>query len=318
MASPALTVAEAHGQHRRGQAYVALAAVAWSTAGLLQRELSFGTTTQVAGRALFALLALLAYVAVSHRAGLVDAFRSVGRAGVAVAVCMAIASGSFIIALNHTSVAHVLFIQAVAPVVAALLGSVVLAEPVSARTWAAMLVALAGVGLMIGTPGGGSALGDGMSLVMTFAFAVAIVITRHRRDVSMAPATCLAQLLLVIVAAPFAHPGAVGGRDLVLLMLIGVGQMALAMALFTIGARLIPAAEVALISLLEVVLGPLWVWLALSEQPDAATLIGGGVVVAAVAMQAGRSVQRGVPAGRPATAEATDGDGAAYSAPPVP
>ncbi len=318
MASPAVTLTDTHGQHRRGQMFVALAAVAWSTAGLLQRGLSFGTTTQVAGRALFALLALLAYIAVTHRGGLVDAFRAIGRAGVAVAVCMAVASGSFIIALNHTTVAHVLFIQAVAPVVAALLGSMVLAEPVSARTWAAMLVALGGVGLMIGRPGGGDALGDGVSLLMTLAFAVAIVITRHRRDVSMAPATCLAQLLLVIVAAPFAHPGAVGGKDLVLLVLIGVVQMALAMVLFTVGARLIPAAEVALISLLEVVLGPLWVWIALSERPDAATLAGGAVVIAAVMIQAGSSVQRAMPAGAPATVETTGEEGSAYSPPPVP
>jgi drug/metabolite transporter (DMT)-like permease len=120
---------------------------------------------------------------------------------------------------------------------------------------------------------------------MTFAFAIAIVITRRHRHVSMAPATCLAQLLLVLVFAPFAHPAEVGARDLGLLVLLGGVQMGIGLALFTIGARLIPAAEVALITLLEVVLGPLWVWLFLSEQAGAATLVGGAVVVVAVVVQ---------------------------------
>ena len=98
---------------------MALAAVAWSTAGVLQRQLTLDTSTQVFGRAVFAGAALLAYVAVVERGRVVQAFRSVGVAGVAVALCVATASGSFIAALNHTSVARVLFILAVAPVLAA-------------------------------------------------------------------------------------------------------------------------------------------------------------------------------------------------------
>ena len=108
-------------RERRGQIYVALAAVAWSTAGVLQRQLTLDTPTQVFGRAVFAGAALLAYVAVVERGRVVQAFRSVGLAGVAVAVCVAIASASFVGALNHTSVARVLFILAIAPVLAALL-----------------------------------------------------------------------------------------------------------------------------------------------------------------------------------------------------
>src|SRR6185503_20082380 len=85
-------------RQRRGQIYVALAAVAWSTAGVLQRQLTLDTATQVFGRAVFAGLALLAYVAVVERGRFVQAFRSVGLAGIAVALCVATASGSFIAA----------------------------------------------------------------------------------------------------------------------------------------------------------------------------------------------------------------------------
>jgi drug/metabolite transporter (DMT)-like permease len=271
--------------HRRGQLAVALAAVAWSTAGLFQRELTMDTITQLGGRALFALAALLVYVAVSERGAVIPAFRSIGLPGVAVAVCMATASGCFIIALNHTTVAHVLFIQAISPVLAALLAWLALREPITARTGVAMVTALAGVAVMIGSPSGADVEGDGVSLLMSLSFAVAIVITRHRRDVSMAPATCLAQLLLVLVALPFADASSVSRHDLLYLVLLGAVQMGVGLALFTVGARLIAAAEVALITLLEVVLGPLWVWIAFGETPDTATLLGGAIVVLAVLIQ---------------------------------
>jgi drug/metabolite transporter (DMT)-like permease len=174
--------------------------------------------------------------------------------------------------------------QALAPVLAAVFGMLV-GETVSRRTWLAMAVAIGGVVLMVGGPGRPNVLGFGLSIVMTTSFAGALVLTRHRRDVSMAPATCLSQVLVFLCAAPFAHPGEVGSRDLVLLVSLGVGQIGLGFVFFTIGGRLIPAAEVALITLLEVVLGPLWVWAFLAEQPGLTTLLGGAVVLGAVAVQ---------------------------------
>jgi drug/metabolite transporter (DMT)-like permease len=286
MATATATAFDAERSYRRGQVYVALAALAWSSAGVLQRGLSVNAATQVAVRAAFAGVALLAWVAFSERGRVVEACRSVGGAGVAFAACVAVASGSFIVALNHTTVAHVLFIQAMAPVLAALLAWLALGEPVSTRTAVAMGVALAGVALMVGGPGGGNLLGDGLSLLMALAFAVSIVISRHRRDVSMLPATCLAQLFLVVAFLPFAAPGGMPGDDLVALAALGAGQIGLGLAFLTVGARLIPAAQVALITLLEVVLGPLWVWLAIDERPTTATLIGGAIVVVAVVIQA--------------------------------
>ena len=241
--------------------------------------------TQLAGRAFFAFVALTLFVAVRNRGRTIAAFRSMGVAGLGVAVCTAIASGSFIVALNHSTVANVLFLQAVSPIAAALLAWIALREPITARAGVAMAIALVGVGLMVGGPGTGGVLGIGFSLLMTLAFAVSVVITRHRREVSMAPAICLSQLLLVLVVGPFAHPATVGDRDLVLLVLLGVGQMGLGLVLFTMGTRLIVASEVALITLLEVVLGPFWAWVAVSETPAAMTIVGGAVVTAAVLIQ---------------------------------
>jgi drug/metabolite transporter (DMT)-like permease len=292
MATATATLDTAASQ-RRGQVYVALAAIAWSTAGVLQRGLSVNTAAQVGVRAAFAGVALLAWVAVSERGRFVEACRSVGLAGIGFAACLASASGAFIVALNHTTVAHVLFIQAMAPVLAALLAWIALREPVSRRTAVAMAVALAGVALMVGGPGGGSLLGDGLSLLMALSFAISIVISRHRRDVSMLPATCLGQLFLVIAFLPFADVSAMPGDDVLALAALGFGQIGLGLAFLTVGTRLIPAAQVALITLLEVVLGPLWVWLAIDEKPTTATLIGGAVVVVAVVIQAVGGPSRG-------------------------
>jgi drug/metabolite transporter (DMT)-like permease len=277
---------DARGIRRRGQAYAALAALAWSSAGVLQRELSVDAATQVTGRALFAALALFLFVAFSERGATVGVFRRMRRAELAVAALTAVASGTFIVALNHTTVANVLFMQAVAPIAAALIAWVGLREQISGRTSLAMVVALAGVGLMVGGPGGSHGLGLALSVVMTLSFALSVVITRHRRDISMAPAICLSQVLVLAVAGPFAHPGTVNQHDLALMVVLGFGQMGLGLAFLTMGARLIPAAELALIALLEVVLGPLWVWLVLAEQPSTATLLGGAVVIIAVVLQA--------------------------------
>jgi drug/metabolite transporter (DMT)-like permease len=278
--------ADAHGARRRGQLFVVLAAIAWSSAGVVQRELSVDTATQLAGRAVFAALALGLFVAVLSRGHLVAVFRVIGLAGLGVAATTAIASGMFILALNHATVANVLFMQAASPVAAALLAWFAFGESITRRTALAMAIALAGVALMVGGPGSGGVLGVTASLVMMLAFAVSIVIVRHRRDVSMLPAICLSQVLVVAVAAPFSHPGSGTGQDLLLLALLGVGQMGLGLAFVTMGARLLPASEVALITLLEVVLGPLWVWISISEKPAATAIAGGCVVILAVLLQA--------------------------------
>jgi drug/metabolite transporter (DMT)-like permease len=276
-------------RQRRGQIYVALAAVAWSSAGVLQRQLTLDTPTQVAGRAVFAGAALLVYVAVVERGRVLQAFRSVGGAGVAMALCVATASASFIAALNHTSVARVLFILAVAPVLAALLARVTLGEEITRRTVVAMALALAGVALMLGSPGEGSLAGDGFSFITALAFALMIVITRWRHDVSMAPAACCSQAILIVAFLPFASPGEIGGEDVFWLAALGIGQIGLGFVLLTVGARLIPAAQVGLITLLEIVLGPLWVWLALDERPSTLTLVGGAIVVIAIVIQTRRA-----------------------------
>jgi drug/metabolite transporter (DMT)-like permease len=271
---------------RQGQLAIVVAAVAWSTAGLAQRELDASPATQVAGRAVFAGIALLALVAVTERGGTLAAFRAMGRSGLAMAVFLAISSGAFLFALNSTTVANVLFMQAAAPMIAALLGWALLSERVDGRTWIALLLAGVGVVLMAAGSLDAGIAAVGLPFLMTASFAAVIVIARHRQDVSMMPATCASQAIVVVACLPFVAPGSASDSDWAIFAALGVGQMGLGLAALTIGARLIPPAQVAVISLLEVVLGPLWVWLAYDERPSLATFVGGLVVVAAVVVQA--------------------------------
>jgi drug/metabolite transporter (DMT)-like permease len=271
---------------RRGQAYALGAALAWSTGGILQRQVSAGAADQIVGRALFAFVAVLAFVKLGEGIGPRAAFKSVANAaGLVVAGGIAVASASFIIALNHTTVAHVLVIQAITPILAGLFAFWWLREPLTRRTWAAMALALVGIAVMVGVPSGGNALGELMALISPLAFAVVIVVARRHRHVSMTPATALAQLMLVVGGLPFIHTGQLQPGDLGWLALLGLGQQGFGLVFFTIGARLIPAAAMGLILLLESVLGAAWGWLGTAEQPNLATVLGGLTVLLAVAVK---------------------------------
>lgn len=271
-------------ERRRGEVYAIVAAAIWSSAGILQRQLSIGTATQIAGRGTFAFLALGIYVTAFERDA---ARRSVGLGGLVVTVCMATAAASFMLSLNNTSVAHVLFFQALAPLVAVLLGAKLVGERPGPATVLAMLLAVGGVVVMIGGPRGGSALGNGLALLTAIAFASVLVAARRYRRVSMPAAIGLSQLLVVIAFGPFSQPGHLSLGQVGWLALLGAGQVALGTLFFAMAARRVPAAELALLFLLEIVLGPLWTWIGVGERPSAATLVGGGIVLVAVVLQIG-------------------------------
>jgi len=282
---------------RRGLLLVALAAIVWSTGGLIVRSLeATDVWTTVFWRGVFAALFLAAFIAARDRGRAVQLFRSMGRPGLIVGVCFASASVAFIIALSLTSVANTLIILSTSPLIAALLGRVVLGERVRARSWLAMLAALAGVAIMAsGSVASGSLIGDMFALVIAISLAVATVTIRKYREVRMTPAACLAAALAALMAAPLASPLAVTGGDFGLLFVFGAVQLGTGLALFTTGARLAPAAEVALLSVLETILGPIWVWVVLGEHPGRLALLGGGIVLTALAVHTMLDLRRARP-----------------------
>ena len=276
------------GERRRGRLLVAAAAVCWSGGGLMARLVDTDPWTTVFWRGIFCASFLAVVTAFRERAGTPRVLAAMGATGLGVAVCFAIGSTCFIMALARTAVANVLIIQSLSPFMAGLLGWAWMGERVAGRTWAAMSVALVGSAIMLSryvhsTPAAGSLSGDLLAFTVALSFASAIVLLRQGRQVQMLPAAALAALLTAIFASLSARPATADARDLVLLAIFGAGQLGLGMILFTTGARRIPVAEASLIAVLESVLGPVWVWLLLSENPGLPSIVGGLIVLAALA-----------------------------------
>jgi drug/metabolite transporter (DMT)-like permease len=276
---------------------VALAAVIWSTGGILVRLLQVADTwTTIFWRSVFAALGLLTWVRIRQGRGFARAFRSIGPTGAVIAACFSMASISFVVALHFTTVAFTLVILSTTPLVAGLLGRLIVGERVARRTWVALGVAVLGVSVMVSQSLG---TGAGFGMLAAFgppiSFALATVLIRRHREVKMTPAVALGTVISFLVSIPFAHPSIVSGHDLWLLAAFGALQLAGGLAIFVVGAPLAPAAEVALVGLLETVLGPVWVWLFLGDKPGLPVLAGGGIVIAAMVFQA-RSLA--VPSGR--------------------
>ncbi len=268
---------------RRGAVLVACAAVCFSSGGLIVRLVGTGPWTTSLWRSLFASVCLGLVLRLARRRSIVAQWRDGGRPVLAVAACMALASTCFILSLARTSVADTLLLMSIGPYVAGLLGWMLLGERVPLRTWLSIGVALAGAAVMVSASyTRGALVGNLLAFVTAGSFALAIVLIRRHPEIQMAPAAALGMGLTALLALPLADPLATSPRDLALLAFFGAGQFAGGFLLFTAGARLIPAAESALISMLETVLGPLWVWLVLDERPGATTLIGGTLILAAL------------------------------------
>ena len=264
---------------------VAGAAIVWSTGGLIVRHVEADAWTIVFWRGIFASLILLLYMGIRDGRNMLASFRNLGWGGLGVAICFGSASTSFVIALQHTSVATILFLQSAAPLVAGVLAWLWLGERMTLIKAAAMLLALVGVAITVSDQdASGDFLGIALSLVIMIAFALATVLVRRFSHVRMTPATCLSSLWLVLIGGTLGSPASVDDTELALLFLFGACQLGIGFILFTTGARLIPAGEAILLSLLESILAPIWVWIwpTLHEYPGDRALIGGALVIAAV------------------------------------
>ncbi|MDF1609836.1 DMT family transporter [Hoeflea sp. YIM 152468] len=270
----------------RGGLLVFGAAMTWSFGGAIARGLNVSDPwTIIAWRSFFAALFLLAFMLWRDGpAGTVRLFRTMGLPGVGVGLCFATASISFVVALGYTSVANILLMQAGVPLIAALLGVVFLGEAVDRVTWAAILAVIAGIGVMVSDSFAAtvSFIGDGLALMIAVFFAAATVITRRYSGVRMTPAVCFGVMVGTAVGVTLSSGLIVSASDLGLLFVFGALNLGLGMAMFATGARLIPSALAALISTMEPVFGPVWVWLIHAEVPAPRTLVGGGVVFLAL------------------------------------
>jgi drug/metabolite transporter (DMT)-like permease len=168
------------------------------------------------------------------------------------------------------------------PFVAAAMGFLINGERVSARTLAASGLALVGIIIMVASGlGSGRLLGQALSMLMTLAFAGMIVLQRRQPQASIIIVNCLGAIGSGIFGLANSPLQAISLYDFAILFVFGLTTIGLAFVLFMEGAKLVPSAEAGLISLLDVVLGPVWVFIAFGENPGLATLLGGAIVLAA-------------------------------------
>ncbi|SEE28567.1 EamA domain-containing membrane protein RarD [Rhizobiales bacterium GAS191] len=288
-ASPG-TAGSLTGEHQSGEragiALVMSSAIVWSFGGTIARFLATDDSWAIVFlRSIWAAAFLVLFLL--WRDGprkTVLLFKTMGYPGIAVALCFATASATFIVALQHTTVANILLIQASTPLVAALIGRLVFKERVAPATWVAIGAVILGVTVMVSGSLSGtvSPVGDMLAVLIALMLAMATIVTRRYAGVRMTPACCLGCLIDAAVSLPLAGSLAVSATDMALLFTFGALNLGLGMAFFVTGVRLLPAPIAALIGTLEPVLAPIWVWLVHSELPSQRTLIGGAIVVLAL------------------------------------
>jgi drug/metabolite transporter (DMT)-like permease len=280
-------------EYRRGFALTLFGVLVLTPDTLMIRLIDIDPWTMNFWRGALMSFSLLAVCTVMRGRALIGDIRGLGFAGLSVAVIYALNAISFVSAIEHTRVANVLIILAATPLIAALLSVVVLRERVSAATWAAIAAGITGVVIVVGDGlRAGTSLGDIFALATATALAVTFIIIRRNRHVNMVPAAALGALLSAVLVAPLADPMSVPSDSWGLLLLLGLVVMPVAFGLITLGPKTLPAPEVALLMLLETVLGPVWVWLVIGEAPSELALLGGTIVIAAVVLQSAWRLRR--------------------------
>ena len=260
------------------------AAVVFSTAGTIVRRIELPPWDVSFWRSILLFATILPLILLQWRRVVIDV-RSAGLALVLSALVLAGSFIAFILALGLAPVANVLIVFGATPFVTALLARLFLGEPIHRHTLAAMTVAIVGLVLSVaGSLKADALLGMMVSSLVVFCMSANYVIVRHRRDIGMAPALALAGALSALVALPFAHPATATARDLAWLLALGPGQLAGGLLLYLASLKRIPAGRAALLGLLELVLGPIWVWMVDGERPADLTLLGGAIVISAAAI----------------------------------
>ena len=277
-----MTLAE-HRNHRLGLLLVAGAALAWSSAGLFVRNISADLMTMLFWRGIFSGTAVFLIFIAMERGNAPAVLRTLGWPTLAVALLSACGMITGIGALRNGSVADAMVIYATVPFMTAAIAYLAIGERPSRSTLAASVVALTGVGVMLGgAEMGGSLLGQGLAVLMALSMAGFTTVMRMHREVPMLPAMGLSAWVCSAAVFWWAEPLGISASDFILVALFGVLQNALGLALYTFGSKRVPAAEATLVAALEVPFTPLWVYLLLGETPAPQTLLGGGIVLTAL------------------------------------
>jgi drug/metabolite transporter (DMT)-like permease len=266
-----------------GVALMIAAPVLWSSAGVVTRHIQEAAPVeQVFWRSLFAFVFVFV-VLLFQKTNPWKAVRDAGVPGLVSGLMWAIMFTAFLFALSMTTTANTLVVMSVSPLLTVLFASMFLKDPVPLGTWLAAGVAAVGIALMFGFSLEKHFVGMAIAFLIPVAAAINVVVLRaSAAKLDLVPAIMLGGALSCLIALPFALPFSATPRDLLLLAFLGVTQLGLPCMLLVLASRSLLAPEIALLGLLEVVLGPLWAWLGAGEVPAESTILGGSVVLGAL------------------------------------
>ena len=283
---------------KKGVALVLTAGIFWSFAGLAVRLIEHAVEWQILFYRSTTLVGFLCcYILVARRGKFVASIQDGGTLAIKAGFWLSLAFVAWIYALTNTTVANALFMLSTAPFLAAIIGRLILKEVVLPSTWFFVALTTAGVGVMV-VEGLqlGTLFGTAMGLCAAIGFALFAVQLRQGRQTDLVPfvlwagffASLWAGTMILLTSESFG----ISMRDWLLCASMGVFQVGVGLVIFSHGSRHLSAAEITLLSMTEIVLGPLWVWLVIKEMPGFLTLIGGGIVMSAIAGQAIRTLRQ--------------------------
>ena len=277
-----------HLTYRSGVVLVLAAGICWSTIGLGIRHIEIANVWQILFFRSLALTPLLLLVmTLRARGNPLPVIHNAGLAGIFGGIALVFAFSGGIFAIQTTTVANAMFLFAAAPFFAAVLGWLVLGEHVRKATWVSMGCALVGISVMVWEGVSlGRVIGNVAALISALGFATFTISLRWQKLEDMMPAVFLAGIFAVVAAGIICQIKGYGfsipTHDIGLAMAMGIFQVGAGLILYTLGSKVVPSAELALLAMIEVVFGPFWVWLFLGETIGGYTLIGGGVLLLAI------------------------------------
>ena len=270
-----------------GPFLVFLGACALSFGGLIVKSFDGSTLWQILfWRSLFFIAVVAIFLIFTYRGNIFSVLYKSGIPGLIGGIVLSIGFASYVFAMYETTVANTNFIIQTQALFLAIFGYVFLKEKISKLTLTCIVLALAGIILMLGSSlTRGQMTGNLVAFIMPISFAILILIVRKYPKVDMIPLQLVAGIFATLIGLIMSPSILVSSNDIFLGFIAGFFQVGLGFILITIGARSTPSAFVGIIMLTEAVLGPFWAWMFVNENPPVIVLIGGSVVITAVIIQ---------------------------------
>ena len=237
-------------------------------------------------RSFFFIIALILFLSFTYKNKVIKVIKDSGVPGILGGFVMSFSFVAFIVAMNNTTVANVVFIISTQTMFLAIMGFFYLKEKVSLIGSSSIFLAMSGILIMVGDSiSTGSLFGNLVALVIPINFAIYVMIIRKNSNLDMVPAMLYSGIFSLIYGAILSKSFEFTSHDLLMGFLLGVPQLALGFICITIGSRTTASATVGLLMLMETLCGPLWVWLFLNEIPPISVFIGGLVIISAIILK---------------------------------